>query len=330
LKPSPIAICLLLAVAGAHAGDAAPDSDAARVRVRIAPGQPVAIAVQPDAQREPAPPAEPHRAAKRSIDMSRAVDSAALHLRSASVLVIDQDSGRAVVARNPDAVTPIASITKLMTAMVVLDSGAPLDHVVTISAADFDMLKGTHSRLQAGVGLNRRELLHLALMSSENRAAAALARAHPAGFAEFVTAMNHKAAALGMQRTHFVDSTGLSSENVSTAADLAKMVMAAYAYPLIREFTTATSHDVEPLGTSRTIAYRNSNSLVKSPQWEIGLSKTGYISEAGRCLVMQARLLARPFIIVLLDSVGKQTRIGDANRIKRWIESRHQAGKPVG
>ena len=236
------------------------------------------------------------------------------------MLVLDQRDKRPLYSKNTDAVVPIASITKLMTAMVVLDSHAPLAERVTVTDAEVDEIKHTRSRLRIGTTLTRDELLRLALMASENRAAAALARVHPEGFRSFVAAMNQKAIELGMWHSRFIDSTGLSSDNVSTAEDLAKMVEGAYSYPLIREYTTQTGYSVM-LNNGRTIDYRNSNGLVKSTQWQIGLSKTGYIAEAGRCLVMQARIAATPVVIVLLDSWGKQTRIGDANRIKKWIES---------
>lgn len=243
-----------------------------------------------------------------------------LNLKSASVLVVYQDNGRALYAKNTEAVVPIASITKLMTAMVTLDAKPELDEHVTISEADIDGIKGTHSRLKVGSVLARRDLLRLAVMSSENRAAAALTRAYRGGTAAFVAAMNQKAVELGMWRTRFVDGTGLSSNNVSTAQDLVKMVNAAYSYSLVREYTTNTDYKVR-LANGRVLQYRNSNGLVKSPNWHIGLSKTGYISEAGRCLVMQAEISSMPVVIVLLDSWGKLSRIADANRIKKWIES---------
>ena len=244
-----------------------------------------------------------------------------LKLRSAAALVVSQDHGELLYAKNTDAVMPIASITKLMTAMVVLDSGLPLEEEVTIEPADVDVLKGTRSRLKVGVMLTRRELLKLALMASENRAAAALARAYPGGVPTFVQAMNLKARELGMRDTRFLDSTGLNPGNVSTAHDLALMVHGGYQYPLIREFTTSESHRISMSDRRhRVVAFRNSNGLVRSHHWEIGLSKTGYISEAGRCLVMQATIAAKPVIIVLLDSWGKLSRIADANRIKRWVE----------
>jgi len=241
-------------------------------------------------------------------------------LKSAAAIVIEQGGGQVFYAKNIESVVPIASITKLMTAMVVLDANQPLDERITVTVADLDDIKGTRSRLKVGTTLTRGELLHLALMSSENRAAAALGRSFPGGFRAFVAAMNQKAVELGMWRSRFVDGTGLSSENVSTAQDLVKLAEAAYQYPLIREYTTHSDHRLQ-LANGRSITYRNSNGLVKNPEWTIGLSKTGYISEAGRCLVIQARIAARPVIIVLLDSWGKLTRIGDANRIKRWMET---------
>ena len=242
------------------------------------------------------------------------------NLKSAAAIVIEQGGGQVFYAKNIESVVPIASITKLMTAMVVLDAQLPLHERVTVTAADLDDIKGTRSRLKLGTTLTRAELLHLALMSSENRAAAALGRTYPGGSHAFVAAMNQKAVELGMWRSRFVDGTGLSSDNVSTAQDLVKLVEAAYKYPLIREYTTHPDHRLQ-LANGKFITYRNSNGLVKNPEWTIGLSKTGYISEAGRCLVIQARIAARPVIIVLLDSWGRLTRIGDANRIKRWMET---------
>jgi serine-type D-Ala-D-Ala endopeptidase (penicillin-binding protein 7) len=249
-------------------------------------------------------------------------------LKSSSALVMDQNGQQVLFAKNAEAVAPIASITKLMTALVVLDARLPLEERIVISADDVDDIKHTRSRLKLGTELARGDLLKLALMASENRAAAALGRAYPGGIRAFVAAMNHKAVELSMWRTRFVDSTGLSNENVSTAQDLAKLVAAAYREPLIRDYTTESAHTVE-VGGGRHLTYNNSNRLVRASGWEIGLSKTGYISEAGRCLVMQARIAATPVIIVLLDSWGKLTRIGDANRIKKWIES-NTSRRPAG
>ncbi len=250
------------------------------------------------------------------------------NLKSSAALVVDLEDGRTIYGKNTQNRTPIASITKLMTSMVVLDANLPADETIYIDAADYDSIKHTGSRLGMGTGLPRNDMLRLALMSSENRAASSLSRAYPGGSSAFVAAMNRKAAELGMASTRFVDPTGLSSENVSTAEDLVKMVKTAYEYPLIREFTTTSAHEVET-AAGRSLQFRNSNGLVRSSTWDIGLSKTGYISEAGRCLVMQAKIATRPVIIVLLDSWGKQTRIGDANRIKKWLESRVER-KPFG
>ena len=261
----------------------------------------------------------------------RGATTAPLNLRSASVFVLDQPQGKVLLSHNATSVTPIASITKLMTAMVTLDGKFELEQPITIAPEDADKLKGTHSRLTSGTTLTRQELLRLALMSSENRAAAALARTYPGGRQAFVKAMNLKAQSLGMQRSHFVDPAGLSRLNVSTAEELAKMVVAASAYPLIREFTTTASHTVSLRAHGSDLEFKNSNRLIQSPdgEWNIQLSKTGYTAEAGRCLVLQARIAKRPVIIVLLDAWGKLTPVGDANRIRRWMEAQ-APGRRVG
>jgi D-alanyl-D-alanine endopeptidase (penicillin-binding protein 7) len=207
-----------------------------------------------------------------------------------------------------------------MTAMVVLDAGLALDEEVSVDVADLDTLKGTHSRLRIGMTFTRNELLKLALMASENRAASALARSYPGGTAAAVAAMNAKARELGMADTEFREPTGLNSDNVSTARDLAKMVMAARRYSLIQQYSTSASHSVEGWNGNE-LRFNNTNPLVKNASWDIGVSKTGFINEAGRCLVMEAKINRRPVIIVLLNSWGKNTRIGDANRIKKWMES---------
>jgi D-alanyl-D-alanine endopeptidase (penicillin-binding protein 7) len=240
-------------------------------------------------------------------------------LQSASALVVDQSSGAVLFEKNASAQVPIASITKLMTAMVALDANPDMQQEMTISQDDVDTHKGTHSRLRVGTRLTREEMLRLALMSSENRAAAALSRYYPGGREEFVTAMNRKAEELGLSDTHFEDPTGLTAANVSSARDLTKLAAAAHGYPSIREFSTTAEYKV--LIAGRPSSFHNTNSLVRNDGWEIGLSKTGYISEAGKCLVMQAWLNNKPLIIVLLDSWGKLTRVADANRIKRWVES---------
>lgn len=241
-----------------------------------------------------------------------------LTLGSASALVLDQMTGAALLEKNPGLILPIASISKLMTAMVVLDARLNMEEVISISDADVDSLKGTTSRLPVGVSMTRDTALLLALMSSENRAAHALARHYPGGLSFFVAAMNRKAQALGLTQTRFEEPTGLSFNNVSTARDLSRMVMAAHQYPLIREYSTMAGAKVD-MG-NRVLDFTNTNALVKNPQWQIGLSKTGYISEAGRCLVMQAWVAGKPVVMVFLDSNGKMTRVGDANRVKRWME----------
>jgi D-alanyl-D-alanine endopeptidase (penicillin-binding protein 7) len=253
-----------------------------------------------------------------SVGFARAGDD--VHLRSASVLVQDATSGETLYAKNQSAVVPIASITKLMTAIVVLDAGVDLQQRVVISGDDRDLVKGSRSRLRAGTALTRDEMLLLALMSSENRAASALARTYPGGEDVFVAAMNAKARELGMTDTRFVDPTGLSPSNVSSARDLARLVAKAHEYPLIREYSTRTRATVHSLG-GRALNFGNTNRLVSNGAWEIGLSKTGYISEAGRCLVMRVRMASRELTVVLLDSWGRLSRIGDANRIRKWLET---------
>src|SRR5450830_8084 len=246
--------------------------------------------------------------------------SGPLLLASSKVLVTNQLTGEIIFAKNTNQSTPIASVTKLMTAMVMLDAHLPMDDLLFIADEDVDYLKGTHSRLSVGTSLTRAELLQLALMASENRAAAALARNYPGGISAFISAMNRKADLLGMKSTHFFDATGLDSNNVSTAEDLVRMVNAAYHYPEIRQVTTTPSHSITLYGRGNPINFVNTNALVRGSDWVIGLSKTGFINEAGRCLVMQAEISGQPMIIVLLDSVGKLTRIGDAKRIRKWIE----------
>ncbi len=250
-----------------------------------------------------------------------------LKLESSAVFVQDQTSGDVLLDKNSTAVQPIASITKLMTAMVALDAQPNLQDVLTIGNEDVDMLKGTSSRLRVGAQLTREEMLRLALMSSENRAASALSRHYPGGKEAFIAAMNRKAQSLGLGDTKFRDPTGLTAANVSSPRDLARMVNAAYQYPLIREFSTTPGDTVRVAG--RDMQFNNTNPLTKSSSWEIGLSKTGYIAEAGKCLVMQAWVNSKPVVIVLLDSWGKATRVADANRIKRWFENNPLARQSV-
>jgi serine-type D-Ala-D-Ala endopeptidase (penicillin-binding protein 7) len=245
-------------------------------------------------------------------------DAGALALRSSAVLVMDQDTNEVLVTKNARAVLPIASLTKLMTSMVVVDSREPMNEILTVSHEDVDVSKGSRSRLAVGATLTRRELLHLALMSSENRAAHTLGRHHPGGLQAFVTAMNAKAKAIGMRQSRFVEPTGLSSDNRASADDLAVLAKAAYKYSSIRELSTSSGLEVA-VG-ERQVHFGNTNRLVSNPTWQIGLQKTGYIAEAGRCLVMQAQFAGRQLIMVFLDSAGKYSRLGDAERVRRWVE----------
>lgn len=242
-----------------------------------------------------------------------------LNLKSSVALVIDQETDEVLFSKNSDAVLPIASITKLMTAMVVLQGGQSLADELAISQDDVDTEKGSGSRLAVGTRLTRGEMLHLALMSSENRAANALGRHYPGGITAFVSAMNAKASLLGMHATRYVEPTGLSSNNQSSAHDLAMLVKAASEQPLIRELSTAQEAAVA-VGR-RQLQFRNTNALVRDPNWAIGLQKTGYISEAGRCVVMQAQMAGRQLIMVLLDSAGRYSRIGDAERLRTWLSA---------
>jgi D-alanyl-D-alanine endopeptidase (penicillin-binding protein 7) len=242
-------------------------------------------------------------------------------VRSNAALVLDTTNGSVVFERKAEQVAPIASITKLMTALVALEAKQPLDEIIEIEPADRWKGKGSFSRLTTGTKLSRGDLLHLALMASENRAARAVGRSYPGGEPAFVKAMNAKAKALGMTQTHFDDPSGLSTDNVSSARDLAKLVVAASRNPTIREFSTSPSHTVK-VGRSM-LEFRNTNSLVKNPGWDITVQKTGFINEAGECLVMQTMIEERPVVIVLLNSFGKYTRVADAKRIRQWMESQH-------
>ncbi|MBK7023882.1 MAG: D-alanyl-D-alanine endopeptidase [Sulfuritalea sp.] len=306
-----MALVMLLAAAIVGAGAAPARADASEKKKSVAAKKKVpGVAAQ----------AKPGMVRAKSPQRPASLDDAHhLALQSSAVLVQDQTTGTILFEKNAGSVLPIASITKLMTAMVALDVAPDLNETLTIGEDDVDIIKGTRSRLKVGTRLAREEMLRLALMSSENRAASALSRHYPGGREAFVAAMNRKAQALGLADTRFHDATGLTAANVSSPRDLAKMVDAAHQYPLIREFSTAIDGEFSIAG--RQQQFRNTNTLVRNPSWEIGLSKTGYINEAGKCLVMQAWLNNKPTIIVLLDSWGRMTRIGDANRIKRWVES---------
>ena len=243
----------------------------------------------------------------------------ALDLNSSVALVIDQDSGEVLFSKNESAVLPIASLTKLMTGLVIADANLSMEEMITITRDDVDTYKGSRSRLAVGTTLSRGEMMHLALMSSENRAAHALGRTFPGGMQQFVRLMNSKAQELGMKDTRYVEPTGLLSWNQSSARDLATLVSVAYERPILRQLSTSPSHqlDVGP----RTLQYNNSNRLIRNPEWDIGLQKTGYISEAGRCLVMQTKIAGRKLIMVFLDSTGKLSRSQDAERVRRWVEA---------
>ncbi|MDP2074210.1 D-alanyl-D-alanine endopeptidase [Hydrogenophaga sp.] len=250
-----------------------------------------------------------------------------LDLNSSVALVIDQETNEVLFSKNDAAVLPIASLTKLMTGLVIADANLDMNELITITQDDVDTHKGSSSRLAVGSTLSRGEMMHLALMSSENRAANALGRTYPGGLSEFVRLMNSKAKQLGMTDTRYVEPTGLSSLNQSSARDLATLVSVAHDRPILRSLSTSPGHEVE-LGR-RTLHYNNSNRLIKNPDWDIGLQKTGYISEAGRCLVMQAKVAGRQLIMVFLDSTGKLSRLQDAERVRRWVEVQTEMARPA-
>lgn len=242
-----------------------------------------------------------------------------LALASNVALVLDQSTSDVLFEKNSNVTLPIASITKLMTGLVVVEAQQDMNEILEVTEEDVDREKNSTSRLRVGSQLSRANMLHIALMSSENRAASALGRHYPGGIRAFVAAMNAKAKSLGMSGTRYVDSTGLSSNNVASARDLAKLVTAAHRHPILCQYSTDTKYVVEPGG--RSLQYANSNRLVANPDWEIGLQKTGYISEAGRCLVMQTNINGRPIVMIFLDSKGKFSRLADASRIRKWLET---------
>jgi len=313
------------ATAGAKAS-----SKSKTVARRAAPAKKTAAAAQPNAafQRAAFAPSSPAAG-----PVLTAGDMAGLHqtrdplaLKSNAAFVIDQATSQVLFEKNASFSLPIASLTKLMTALIVVEARQNMDEVLEVTSDDIDREKNSSSRLRVGSQMTRANMLHIALMSSENRAASALGRHYPGGLPAFVAAMNAKARALGMKDTHFVDSTGLSSHNVASARDLAKLVVAAYQYPVIRDYSTHPRYAVNAGGYQ--LNYMNSNRLVMNPAWEIGLQKTGYIAEAGRCLVMQARIEGRPVVMVFLDSKGKDSRLADAGRIRKWLEiARPQAAQ---
>lgn len=270
---------------------------------------------------EPAPPkAKPAiKAPAKPAPKKPAAKKHEPDVRSNSVLVLDAESSAVLFSRKPRVAAPIASITKLMTALVVLEGGQSLDEKIIITPDDRDRVKGSASRLSVGANLTRGDLLHLALMSSDNRAAHAVGRRYPGGVPKMVAAMNAKARALGMKNTRFVDPSGLSEGNVASPEDLSLLVLAASRNPLIRRFST--DHEYSVAVGKRRLEFRNSNTLVARSDWDIQLQKTGYTNEAGRCLVMKTVIDGRPVVIVLLDSFGKYTRVADARRIRRWLEA---------
>jgi D-alanyl-D-alanine endopeptidase (penicillin-binding protein 7) len=271
------------------------------------------------------------RGSTKTVQLARAVlppplpaDPLKLPLEASVAYVIDAETDEVLLGKNDDDVRPIASLTKLMTGLIVSEARLPLDESITITDADVDRLKFSSSRLQVGTEITRREALHLALMSSENRASHALARTYPGGVSAFVSAMNNKARQLGMQQTRYVDPTGLSSRNQSSARDLAMLAEAAYTHPLMRKYSTSRGYEVEA-ADGRELTYVNSNRLVREGAWKIGLQKTGFINEAGQCLLVQAQVQGRNLIMVFLDSASKVTRIRDAETVRRWVDQ-HQPG----
>jgi D-alanyl-D-alanine endopeptidase (penicillin-binding protein 7) len=291
--------------------ETAPGAQAPHKAARQASGKPAPRAAP--ARKGPALSARPSAGQRAGL---QATDDP-LDLKSSVALVIDEETDQVLFSKNPQAVLPIASITKLMTALVIVESGLSLDEKLVISQKDVDAYRSGHSRLKAGTVLTRGEMLHLALMSSENRAAHALGRTFPAGMDGFVEAMNARARLLGMHHTRYVEPTGLSSQNQSSASDLALLVREASHHALIRDLSTTPDARVA-LG-ARSVEFHNTNGLVRNPGWDIVLQKTGYIAEAGRCVVMQAQLAGRKLIMVLLDSAGRNSRIGDAERLRAWV-----------
>ena len=318
---------LLPSLAGAAGSDGAAkgvqaDRAAASMRAKPVKRAPKSVKATPSARRADQVSGKPSYGKLAGLHST----SDPLELKSSVALVVDQDTDQVLFSKNSSAVLPIASITKLMTALVVLEASLPLEERLTITQEDVDTEKGSGSRLRVGTTLSRGEMLHLALMSSENRAAHALGRTFPGGLDSFVPLMNKKAQELGMLQTTYVEPTGLSSRNQSTATDLSRLVREVSQNVLIRDFSTRQQAKVA-VGP-RQVEFRNTNALVRNPAWDIGVQKTGYISEAGRCVVMQAQLAGRKLIMVLLDSAGRYSRIGDAERIRAWV-ARHHAAAPA-
>jgi serine-type D-Ala-D-Ala endopeptidase (penicillin-binding protein 7) len=309
-----VAAALVLTVAAPQLSLAASPAakPATAQKAQRAPAKKAKPKAAPRSKRKAAPP----RPSFGQLYGLHATDDA-LDLRSSVALVVDQDTDEVLFSKNSEAVLPIASITKLMTALVVTEAGLPLDEKLVVSQDDVSATAGSRSRLASGTTLTRGEMLHLSLMASENRAAHVLGRTYPGGMDRFVVAMNAKARELGMSDTRYVEPTGLSPNNQSSAQDLTRLVRAADGHPIIRELST--SLDAAMAVGRRMVQFRNTNGLVRNPEWEIGLQKTGYISAAGRCVVMQTQMAGRKLIMVLLDSAGRYSRIGDAERLRNWL-----------
>ncbi|KAF0865706.1 D-alanyl-D-alanine endopeptidase [Pseudomonas sp. LD120] len=255
-------------------------------------------------------------------------DISQLHIASGSALLLDLQTNKVIYSSNPDVVVPIASVTKLMTAMVVLDAKLPMDEYLAINISDTPEMKGVFSRVKLNSELSRREMLLIALMSSENRAAASLAHHYPGGYAAFIAAMNAKAKSLGMHHTRYVEPTGLSIHNVSTARDLSKLLVAARKYPMLSELSTTKEKTVAFRKPNYTLGFRNTDHLVNKEKWDIKLTKTGFTNQAGHCLVLVTRMGNRPVALVILDAFGKYTHFADASRIRSWVETGKSGAVP--
>ena len=256
-------------------------------------------------------------------------DTSKLHIASGSAMLIDLQTNKLIYASNPDVVVPIASVTKLMTGMVVLEAKQNMEEYISVSISDTPEMKGVFSRVKIGSELPRREMLLITLMSSENRAAASLAHHYPGGYAAFIAAMNAKAKALGMTSTHYVEPTGLSTSNVSTARDLSKLVQAARKYPLLSELSTAKEKTVAFRKPNYTLGFHNTDHLVRKDNWDIKLTKTGFTNQAGHCLVLITQMGGRPVSLVILDAFGKYTHFADASRIRQWVETGKSSTVPA-
>ncbi|NWB88271.1 D-alanyl-D-alanine endopeptidase [Pseudomonas gingeri] len=268
----------------------------------------------------------PNVEARETVSAPR--DTHHLQVASGSALVVDLQTNKTLYSSNPDVIVPIASVTKLMTAMVVLDAKLPMDQYISVNIADTPEMKGVFSRVKLNSELPRKEMMLIALMSSENRAAASLAHHYPGGYAAFIAAMNAKARSLGMINTHYVEPTGLSVHNVSTARDLSKLLMAARHYPMLSELSTTREKTVAFRKPNYTLGFHNTDHLVNKDNWDIKITKTGFTNQAGHCLVLVTNMGGRPVALVILDAFGKYTHFADASRIRNWIETGKSGGVP--